>query len=390
MPSYLRLVKYDGVILHYTLLSVRWNRPSWTYFLKGLAPLKRMQTAKVAIPQDENAETESLCHLFLEANIQTVFTCADPIDYQTLYPREKTGLKHYFTAYTGFVDEETLKLIQQLSRQMTTRDIDIGYRARSIPYWLGEFGQYKGRIATAFNKFKEKTPLKMDISTHPQDVFYGDDWFRFMLRCRVMPSCLGGASLFDADGTIREQVESYTKAHPQATFEEVAQKFFPDKDHSLHLFALSPRHFECAMTKTCQILVEGDWKIFEPGRDYIELKKDFSNIEEVLRLIEDKEYCQQIAENAYETIVKSGKYTYANFARQVINHIREVSRESGLDTDTLINKGCFHLVGYFLSLRRKCDRVHFLIYRVFLFCVIGIPRRLAKLWNYFKTRTASF
>ena len=90
----------------------------------------------------------------------------------------------------------------------------------------------------------------------------------------------------------------------------------------MKLFAISPRHFECAMTKTCQVLVEGDYQgVLEPGRHYIELKRDYSNLDEVIEKIQDRELCEQIAERAYEEVVASGKYTYRLLAEQVAAHL---------------------------------------------------------------------
>ncbi len=83
-------------------------------------------------------------------------------------------------------------------------------------------------------------------------------------------------------------------------------------------FALSPRHFEAILTKTCQVLVEGRYDgILEAEKHYIPLKRDFSNLEEVLEKVQDKAAVQVMAERAYEDIYLSGKYTYRTFASDI-------------------------------------------------------------------------
>lgn len=125
-------------------------------------------------------------------------------------------------------------------------------------------------------------------------------------------------------GCIAKNVDAYCRKNPEASFEEVEARFFPGQDNYIHLFALSPRHFECAMTETCQVLVEGDYSgVFEPGVDYIEIKKDFSNIPEVIEKIKDVDYCEQIAKNCYRHVVESGKYTYEGFVNTIINIIKK-------------------------------------------------------------------
>jgi len=78
------------------------------------------------------------------------------------------------------------------------------------------------------------------------------------------------------------------------------------------------------MTKTCQILVEGEYNgILKPYRHYIPIKKDFSDIDEALIMLKDKKYCQNMIDTAYEEIVQSGNYTYRKFVKQVIDHIKK-------------------------------------------------------------------
>ena len=68
---------------------------------------------------------------------------------------------------------------------------------------------------------------------------------------------------------------------------------FPGLDYNIHSL-LSPRHFEAAITKTLQILVEGKYEnIFIPGIHYLELK-DFSNINNIIELLHDTNYCQKL------------------------------------------------------------------------------------------------
>jgi hypothetical protein len=328
LPSFLKLIKWDGIILHYTLLASRWDKEIWQLPVDNLAAIGELSGFKVAMPQDEYAEVTELQRLFKRCKIDTVFTCLYPIDYDKIYPLDKTGLKYRFTTYTGFVDEATQSIIQKLSAEIETRDIDIGYRARNVPYWLGGHGQIKRLIAIQTLKAPNEHQLKLDISIDPKDVFYGDNWVRFLLRSRCVLGCLGGASLYDPDGTIRKKVDAYLQMNPDATFEETEAKCFQGKDYSLSLFALSPRHFECAMTKTCQILIEGDYQgIFIPGRHYIELKKDFSNLKQVFEKASDAKYCEEIAENAYREIAMSEKYTYKAFANTVVDHIKESSNK---------------------------------------------------------------
>ena len=68
-------------------------------------------------------------------------------------------------------------------------------------------------------------------------------------------------------------------------------------------------------------LVEGEYNgILVPGKHYIELKRDFSNIEEVLDIVKKDELREEIVQNAWNDIVASGKYTYRVLVDDVINN----------------------------------------------------------------------
>lgn len=324
IPSFLKWIKWDAIILHYTFLALRFHEPLWKQCYKSILEIKHLQGFKVAIPQDEYAKITELQDLLKICEVDTVYSCLFPCDYDKIYPLEKTGLKHRFTTFTGFIDEASKKTVEKLSKKIQERDIDIGYRARNVPFWLGRHGQIKKEIADKVLKSPNEQGLKLDISNSLNDVFFGDKWLQFLMRSRCVLGCLGGASLYDPDGSIRKEVDRYVEENPNATFDEVEKSCFPGIDYSLSLFALSPRHFECTLTKTCQILYEGDYQgVLIPERHYIELKKDYSNLNDVLEKVKNVEYCKQIAENAYHEIAMSEKYTYRTFANQVIGHIRE-------------------------------------------------------------------
>ena len=142
---------------------------------------------------------------------------------------------------------------------------------------------HKVRIAEIFDNISKKYNFKTDISLKKEDTLFGDKWFEFLLRCKATIGVEGGASILDRDGTIRKIVLDYLKENPGVTFSEVSDKFLKKVDNALTLRCISPRHFEACITRTCQFLVEGNYNdIFIPWRHYIPIKKDYSNVEEVI------------------------------------------------------------------------------------------------------------
>jgi hypothetical protein len=341
IPRYITLIPFDLVIYHYTFTSLKWDgSPRFSAYLDRYSNLKKLSGYKVAIPQDEYVNSIPTCEYFSGFGIKTVFTCLSPSDYQKVYPQELSGLDHYITVLTGYIDERSLDEVSRFRKPHHDRGIDIGYRARKLPFWLGRHGMIKWQLTEKFQEACRGMGLKADLSNDYRDVFVGKDWYFFLSNCRVVLGCEGGASLHDPDGSIRACVESYAAEKPDASFEDVEKKCFKGLDGNLRLFAISPRHFEACITKTCQALVEGDYAgIFKPGIHYIEIKKDWSNIEEVIRTIRDIDLCEKMAEQAYRDIVLIGDYTYRKFVLSVLDHVRKVHHCS--DVSTGINTALF-------------------------------------------------
>ena len=83
---------------------------------------------------------------------------------------------------------------------------------------------------------------------------------------------------------------------------------------------------ESCATRTCQILVEGDYNgILKAGEHYLELKKDFSNFEEILDTIKQDDLRIQIVDRAYRDVVQSGLYSYRNFVETILRPVLPTS-----------------------------------------------------------------
>src|SRR5258708_3871506 len=82
----------------------------------------------------------------------------------------------------------------------------------------------------------------------------------------------------------------------------------------ISVWGISPRMFEAAALRTSMILLTGRYSgLIQPGEHNVELKKDFSNVEDVLRQVEDIPALRAVAERAYHHLVASGAHSYCRF-----------------------------------------------------------------------------
>lgn len=312
----------QAVVFHTLLLAQRWHPPTFRRLVARLQPVRSLGCHKVAIPQDDYIHTTALRDFIREFAVDRLLSCAPESEWRTIYGDLVDGPTRFTRVLPGYLEPTTLRRIDRLRPSVRERTIDIGYRAWRPDYSLGRQALQKARVGEAFASAAVERGLRADISLRDEDTILGDDWYRFMLRCRWMIGVEGGASLLDPDGSVRERTAAYRGTNPAASFEEVEAACFPGLDGSVNLVSISPRHLEACATGTAQVLVAGSYNgILEPDLHYIPLRPDLGNVGDVIMRLHDDGLRDRIAARAYADIVASGRFEYAAFVRESLSDI---------------------------------------------------------------------
>jgi hypothetical protein len=321
IPSWLGYLDFDAVIIHNTLLCWRWSTTA-SEWKNSLNWIRNLNCVKIAIPQDEYDHSEVLDEWLSDLGISAIFTNFDENYRQLLYPI-MSNKATFYRCFTGYIDDLAAKQYADRLPSMKARLYDIVYRASHLPYWFGSHGQIKYEIADIVAQRALVHRLKCNISTRYEDTITGNQWFDFLASGKTIIGCESGSSVLDRRGEIQSQIQHLLKENPHLSFAEVSA-LMPAGWDDYRFFALSPRHFEAIITKTCQILVEGEYDgVLEADRHYIPLKRDFSNLDEVLEKVKDTNLLEEIAERAYQEIYLSGKYSYKSLAIALDNALLE-------------------------------------------------------------------
>jgi hypothetical protein len=315
VPKWLRNLKFDAVVLHSTFLCMRW-RPNFDLRKSRLNWISTLKCPIIALPQDEYDHSEILDEWLHEWNVSVIFSCFDERVRKILYPRMCQKAK-FLRCYTGYIDDKVAEGVRNKLTPLKNRPYDVVYRAAHLPYWFGSHGQVKHRIADLISGWARDNGLRCDISTNQKDTIVGYRWLDFLASGRCVIGCESGSSVLDPRGEIQAKIQKIVEENPNLSFEQISA-LMPNGWDSHSFFAVSPRHFEAIITKTCQILVEGDYDgIFEADKHYIALRRDYSNLEEVLERIRDVGYLQTIVDRAYQDIYLSGKYSYLKLTEEI-------------------------------------------------------------------------
>ena len=312
VPGWMGLLGLHAIVFHTTFLAMRWS-PEFELWKWRTRWIRRVPCLKIAMPQDEYDHSEILDEWLFEMGTDVVFSTFDGRPRSVLYPvLSRTAT--FRECLTGYIDEASAARLAASLPPTDKRKFDIVYRASRLPYWFGRQGQLKHRIGDVVHGAAARRGLRCDISTRREDTILGDRWMDFLASGRAVIGCESGSDVLDRRGEIRSLIERQLGEEPSLSFEEISARM-PAGWDGHQFYALSPRHLEAVVTKTCQVLVEGEYSgVLRPREHYLPVKRDLSDLEEVLAAVQDARRLEEIAERAYRDLYVSGRYNYRRLA----------------------------------------------------------------------------
>jgi hypothetical protein len=307
LPAGIELDRFDAIIVHYSLVACM------DFYLtpKARGRIAAFRGLKALFIQDEYRFVDASIAAMRELGIHVLFTCVPDGEIGKVYSEEALPGVRKVPVLTGYVPSG---LAERAAEPPSRRRVDVGYRGRNVPFWLGELGQEKWRIGRIFYADAKRYGLSCDISYREEDRLYGDHWYDFLARCKAVLGVESGASLFDFTGEIQRAVDAAVAKEPMIPYETVRDRYFRDLEGRIRLNQISPRCFEAAALRTVMVLYEGDYSgLLHPGRHYLPLKKDHSNMAEIVAALRDGERLDAIAEAAYRDIALDPANSFASF-----------------------------------------------------------------------------
>lgn len=307
---------FDAVFLHYSVRLCLEDHISPNF----AARLKEFQGLKVLFIQDEYDTTSRTCQWMEDLGLDVVFTCV-PEEYRDrVYPTARFPHVQFVHTLTGFVPAETPKEFSP--RKMQDREFIIGYRGRPLGFWYGDLAREKLMIGVKMRELCRERNVHVDIEWDEDKRIYGQAWDDFLCNCRATLGTESGSNVFDFDGSIKRKVLKELDRNPDATYEEVHAKHIAEHDGYVRMNQISPKIFESIVHGTALILFEGQYSdVVQPDRHYIPLKKDFSNVDDVIAKLNDDQYMEELTSRAFEEIIASEEYTYPKFVELIFNTV---------------------------------------------------------------------
>jgi hypothetical protein len=317
---------FDFLVIHYSVI------PSLPGFLSvGVAErIRRFKGLKVQMIQDDYRMNSLLVRFIKECGIDVVYTVAPPAAAKALYSDQVPGL-NVETYLTGYVSD-WLKLEPPLP--LRKRSYDVGYRGRKYPYWFGQPVIDKVELADTFAKKLARYRLRHNISTREKDRVYGRAWVDFLRNCRAIFGMESDIHYIDPNGYVHHWYETMEQLIGKKRWngkEALQNPFFSEhaQPAPAPLAVIPPRVFETIAVRSANILVEGEYSgVLQPWRHYIPLKKDLSNVDDVVHALQDEALLSDIIAVSFGEIGQNRGFSYAGFASQMDETIERHLRPS--------------------------------------------------------------
>jgi hypothetical protein len=232
------------------------------------------------------------------------------------------------------VPERLRHLSRDLLPPLRQRPSWVGFRGRHLGHCWGDLAFFKVEIGSRFKYACERHGIPCDIAWTEEARIYQDKWFPFIASCRAMLGTPSGCNVFDWDGRLEREYRQLIARDPDLSYHEY-RPTIAHKEAEIDMGQASPRIFETVALGTVLILLEGSYSnVIRPGEDCIMVKRDFSNVDEVIEQLSDVGHLEAIADKAYANLIASDAWSYRAFVEKVDNEIDRISSDQGCGLDT--------------------------------------------------------
>ena len=300
--SSLQLERYDAIIIHYSIYILG------EYFLSNdlSDKIKKYKGLKIQTIRDEYRNINDMIEKQSYLGINILFSVLRVKHIKKVYGHPSLSKMLIVSCIPGNVSDYLTKINVP---KIKDRKINISYRSRFLPAELGKFAQEKIRLGIELEKLCHASKLSCDISVLDKDRVYGSEWIDLHNKSKVMLAAPGGVSLFDFTGEALKRVTSIKENNPNLSEEEIIDQHLSDLDGNITHKQPTPRMFEAISLRVPLLMPVDDYReVFKPWDHYIPLEDAFTNWNEILKLLRDDYYLQDLADRAFSEIVESGRW----------------------------------------------------------------------------------
>ena len=292
----IRLLNFDIIIVHYSICILS----DYHFSRHVFEVVREFEGPKIQIIQDEYRWIDRMTHRMSDLGIHAVFSSLTPENAQRVYHHNHMANILVVSGLPGYISER-MKNTQRAD--LRRRSVDLVYRGRPLPVWLGKCSEEKVEIGHHAIRMAQRYGLTVDCKVKEEDRVYGKRWTSLLMKGRATLATEGGATVFDFDDSIEGTTGAFQRQHPTATARDVWKAVVNPHDGKIVHRTITPRVFEAILCGTALILYPGSYRgILKPWEHYIPLERDGTNDAKVCRLLKDDAWLSALINRAYHRV----------------------------------------------------------------------------------------
>lgn len=299
---------YDLLVITYEVAALR-TLPEWKWVCNRLRKVRSACSRGIVFVQDDYTAPVLIDKLARDLELDAIFSpLAEHAD--IFYPEStRYGIPTH-GVLTGYIHPERARVQAALARPLRERHLDLGQRVSLVPEFYGEQAQIKSSFASEIARLAQARGLVVDVDSATTTPLLGDAWLEFLRSARFVPGALGGASAADLEGKYQRHRARIALAS------SLLSRDFKVRGAKGHLRsgsfrAVGPRIFEAAMTRTCQVLLEGDYlPELVADTHYISVHPGPSGLDSAVLRMRDLAEAEYMVEAAWMALIAAEKYLF--------------------------------------------------------------------------------
>ena len=263
------LNNFNALIIHYSAIAFpfRYHLP---ISASAIWQIHSFGGVKIALVQDEQRAGIERLQFLNNLKIDHLFSVAPEELYSILYPDNERNFS-ISTVLTGYVSDSHLHTATK-DIPLVDRSIDLSYRGRRLPSWMGNTGTLKGDIPILIKNNPNMTRFLIDVSSSETDRIYEHEWYNFLLNSRVSIGTPSGSDYLDLHGKYQENWVPRYNENGSGIQDPVEARYQ----------VISPRFFDYVAAGNLIALTPGEYSNIPKDHLHKRLSSSLSNLHEIL------------------------------------------------------------------------------------------------------------
>lgn len=301
---------FDALIIHYSCIAYPYRYHLPISAISSLK-IKDFKDIKIALVQDEQRAVLDRLKFLNEIEVSHVFSVANEDLHEILYSSQVRNFT-VSTVLTGYISEKHLALAKQ-NVALIDRKLDLLYRGRNLPSWMGKNAALKGQIQDIIAVNPKMQKYNVSASSTEKSRVYGEDWFKLLLQAKVSIITPSGSDFIDFDGKYLENWVEKSNTNLDYCREPVEHKYQ----------VISPRYFDSVAAGNYLAITPGQYSQIPIDGTYSLVGHELEELPDVIEFTKTAEG-QKIVEFSKAKILGNEQYHYKAYVALVEEKIQSL------------------------------------------------------------------